>query len=104
MMGVPLHLNKLESPTPKNNLYQVWLQLTYWFFRRGLLIFVITCISPLKKTWPFISTIFNSLYPRMICSKFETGLLVVEKIFFKLFTPLLLSPLGLGQCTSFEEF
>jgi hypothetical protein len=27
--------------------------------------------SPLKRTWPFIWTIQNSLYPRMICTKFD---------------------------------
>jgi hypothetical protein len=26
--GTPLHLNKLESPSPKNDLCQVWLKLT----------------------------------------------------------------------------
>jgi hypothetical protein len=31
-------------------------------------IFVV--ISPLKRTWPLICTIFNSLYLRMICTKF----------------------------------
>jgi hypothetical protein len=32
-------------------------------------IFVI--FSPLKKTWPFICIILNSLHPRMICTKFD---------------------------------
>ena len=32
-------------------------------------IFVI--ISPLKKTWSFISTNLNSLHPRKICTKFD---------------------------------
>jgi hypothetical protein len=27
-------LNKLEFPSPKNNLYQVWLNLACWFWRR----------------------------------------------------------------------
>ena len=36
---VALYLNKLESPSPKNALYQVWLKLTQWFFRRGFLDF-----------------------------------------------------------------
>ena len=29
-----LHLNKLESPSPKDALWQVWLKLTQWFWRR----------------------------------------------------------------------
>ena len=29
-----LHLNKLESPSPKDALYQVWLKLAMWFWRR----------------------------------------------------------------------
>ena len=29
--GKALHLNKLESPSPKDALCQVWLKLTQWF-------------------------------------------------------------------------
>ena len=29
-----LHLNKLESPSPKHALCQVWLKLVQWFWRR----------------------------------------------------------------------
>ena len=32
--GVALHLHKLESPSPRDILYQVWLQLAQWFWRR----------------------------------------------------------------------
>ena len=32
--GVALHLNKLDSPLPKNTLCQVWLKLVQWFWRR----------------------------------------------------------------------
>ena len=32
--GGALHLNKLESPSPKNALCQVWLKLAQWFWRR----------------------------------------------------------------------
>jgi hypothetical protein len=35
--GNPLHLNKLKSPPPKDNLCQVWLKLAQWFWRRRLL-------------------------------------------------------------------
>ena len=36
--GLALHLNNLESPTPKNALCQVWLALTQWFWRGIFLI------------------------------------------------------------------
>ena len=32
--GRALHLNKLEFPSPKDALCQVWLKLTQWFWRR----------------------------------------------------------------------
>jgi hypothetical protein len=35
--GIPRHLNKLESPPPKDYLCQVWLKLAQWFFRRRFL-------------------------------------------------------------------
>ena len=35
-----LYLNKLESPSPKNALWQVWLQLVQWFLRRIFLNFI----------------------------------------------------------------
>jgi hypothetical protein len=34
---IPLHLNKLESPPPKDDLCQVWLKLAQWFWRRRFL-------------------------------------------------------------------
>jgi hypothetical protein len=33
----PLDLNKLESPSPKDDLCQVWLKLAKWFWRRRFL-------------------------------------------------------------------
>ena len=38
--GGTLHLYKLESPSPKDALCQVWLKLAYWFWRRRFLKFV----------------------------------------------------------------
>jgi hypothetical protein len=35
--GNPLHLNKLENPSPKDDLCQVWLKLAQWFWRRRFL-------------------------------------------------------------------
>ena len=43
-----LHLKKLESLSPKDALYQVWLKLAQWFWRRNL----------------------NPHHPRMLCAKF----------------------------------
>jgi hypothetical protein len=33
--GVPLHVNKIESPPLKDDLCQVWLKLARWFLRRS---------------------------------------------------------------------
>ena len=38
--GGALHLNKLKSPSPKDALCQVWLNLTQWFWRRRFSNFV----------------------------------------------------------------
>ena len=32
--GTALHLNKLESPSPKDALCQVWLKLALWFLEK----------------------------------------------------------------------
>ena len=33
--------------------------------------YIFVIISPLKRTWPFISTNLNSLYPMIICIKYD---------------------------------
>ena len=38
--GRALHLNKIESPSPKDALCQVWLKLDGWFWRRRFFNFV----------------------------------------------------------------
>ena len=38
--GRALHLNKTQSPSPKNALCQVWLKLAQWFWRRRFFNFV----------------------------------------------------------------
>ena len=38
--GGALHLNNLESPSPKDALCHVWLKLALWFGRGGVLNFV----------------------------------------------------------------
>ena len=50
--GVVLHLNKLESPSPKNALCQVWMKLEQWIWRRRFFVvfnvfFTISQLSPL---------------------------------------------------------
>ena len=48
--GLSLHLNKFESPSPKNALCKVWLKLERWFWRRFFkfhqCIFAISLLSP----------------------------------------------------------
>ena len=38
--GRNLHFNKIDSPSPKDALCQVWLKLVHWFWRRKFLNFV----------------------------------------------------------------
>ena len=111
--GYPLLLNKLESPSPKNDLCQVWLKLALWFCRRRFLndtiqFYIFVIISPLKRTWPFMWTILNSLYPRMIYAKFDWNWPPASEEDFKkniqcILTLLLLFHLGQGCPPSFEK-
>jgi hypothetical protein len=52
-----LYLNNLESPLPNDDLYQVWLKLACWFWRRRFLkifsVFLLFCYYlPLEKGNP----------------------------------------------------
>ena len=52
-------LNKIESHSPKDALYQVWVKLARWFLRRRFFNFVnefslFVIISPWKRVGPFI--------------------------------------------------
>ena len=81
-----LHLNKLESPSFKNALWespsindalcQIWLKLAQWFWRRRFF-FILSMyfryfvhISPWKRVELLIWTNLNPLHPRMLCAKF----------------------------------
>ena len=70
-----LHLNKLESPSSKNALCQVWLKLAQWFWRRRFLNFI-NVFSLFHNYLPFengvalIWTKLNILHPRLLCVKF----------------------------------
>jgi hypothetical protein len=120
-----LALYNVKSPLPKDDLYQVWLKLACWFWRKDFSPKINTCkngfphcgpgqppgtmictnlnlqcfgkllcksklfwlvvrekifkllhtifviISPLKRTWPLICTMLNSLYLKMTCTKFD---------------------------------
>ena len=53
-LWIILHLNNLESPSPKASLWQVWFKLVQWFLRRRFFkfcqcTFAISLISPLGK-------------------------------------------------------
>ena len=70
-----LHLKKLEPPSSKDALCQVWLKLAQWFWKRRFLIssmlfhyFII--ISPWKRVGPFFWTNLNPLHSGMLCAKF----------------------------------
>ena len=76
--GRALHLNKLESPSHKDALYQVWLKLVQWFLRRRFLNFV-NVYSPIRNNRSLeksrvlhfnIWTNLNPLHTRMLCAKF----------------------------------
>ena len=75
--GVFLHLNTLKSPIPYNSLCHVWLKFAKWFLENIFCISLIhvyfhyfVIISFWKKTRTFIWTDLNSLYPRMLYTKF----------------------------------
>jgi hypothetical protein len=88
-MGYALHLNKLKSSTPKNDLCQVWLKLAQWLWRRRFL----------NDPIPFLH--FSDYLPfeedlALYLKKLEFPLLVLKKIFKNvqcIFTLSLLSPL-----------
>jgi hypothetical protein len=62
-------LNKLEFPSPKDNLYQVWLKLARWFWKRRLLkIFSVFLLFryylPLEKGYPLLLNKLESPLPK----------------------------------------
>ena len=74
--GVALHLNKLGSPSPKDDLCKVWLKLAQWFWRRRFLNFVnvfslFRNYLPLEKGGALHLNKFESLHPRILCAKFR---------------------------------
>ena len=69
-----LHLNKLESPSLKDALWQVWLKLVQWFLRRRFFLILsmhfcyFVIISPWKRAGPFIWTNLGPLHPSVLCA------------------------------------
>ena len=87
--GRTLHLNKLESPSPKDALWQVWLKLAQWFWRRRFLNFVnvfslFWIISPWKRAGPFFwkKTWIPLTTECFVPSWVEIGSVVLEKKIF----------------------
>ena len=108
-----LYLNKLEFPSPKDTLYQVWLNLACWFLRRRFLkifnVFLLFCYYlPLEKGYSLCLNTFESPSPRwFVPILFKIGQVVLEKIFKlpnPIFTFLWLSPLWTGTDPLSEQF
>ena len=85
--GVALHLNKLESPSPKDALSQVWLKLAQWFLRRRFLKFVnvfslFPYYLPLENNWgpSFEQTWIPFTQGYFVPSLVEFGPVVLEKM------------------------
>ena len=78
--GAALHLNKFESPPPKDALCHVWLKLAQWFWgRRFLNIFNIILhfryYLPLEKGVVLhFENNLNPLHARMLCAKLGLNL------------------------------
>ena len=87
--GGALHLNKLESPSPKEALCLVWLKLAQWFWRRRFLNFVnafslFLTYVPLEKCGALHLNKLESPFPRrcIVPSLVEIGSVVLEKKIF----------------------
>jgi hypothetical protein len=108
-----LHLNKPEFPLPKDNLYQVWFNLAYWFWRRRFLNDPIPLLHffdylPFEEDLVlYLNKLEFPLPKEFVPSLIEFGLLVLKKKIFEnfqcFFTLSLLSPLGQGLSSSFVQ-
>jgi hypothetical protein len=81
-----LYLNKLESPSPKDDLYQLWLNLAQWFWRRKFLnifsvFFILLLLSPLGEgqSPSFEQTWIPSPQGWFVPSLVKIGPVVLEK-------------------------
>ena len=73
--GGTLHLSKIEFPSSKDALRQVWLKLAQWFWRRFLnfvnVFSLIRNYLPLEKGVALYWKNLNPHYPKMLCAKFR---------------------------------
>jgi hypothetical protein len=74
--AIPFIWTKPESPSPKDELCQVWLNLAQWFWKRRFLNdpphFYIFCdYLPFEENQALIWTNLNSLHSRINCIKFD---------------------------------
>ena len=80
-----LHSNKLESPSSKNALCQVWLKLAQWFWRRGFFnvvnMFLLFCnYLPMEKSWALhLNKLESFTQEYFVSSLVEIGSVVLEK-------------------------
>ena len=64
------------NPFTQEVLFQVWLKLDQWFWRRRFLkVFNVFLLfhnyCPLRRAYPFIWTNLNPPHPRIVCAKFD---------------------------------
>ena len=82
------HLNKLETPSPKDDLCQVWLKMAQWFWRRRFLNFINVFSQfrnyvPLEKGGVLLLNKLESTSPKdALCQVVEIGPVVLEKKIF----------------------
>ena len=67
-----LHLYKFESPSPKDALCQIWVNLAQWSLRRNfsILSMYFQNFVTWKRAWAFIWTKLNPVHPMILCAKF----------------------------------
>ena len=101
-MIVPL-LKFLESPSPQDALFQIWLTLAQWFWIFLNLNNVFRYYTPLEKPWSFICRNPMLLHPKKMCAKFGWNQLggYGEKRFWK--SPLLCYYLALQKSSCSGE-
>ena len=83
-----LQLKKIEFPSPKYALCQIWLKLAYWFWRRRFFLNFVNVFSPfcnylpLEKGGALYLTKLESPSPEDAFCQVEIGSAVLEKKLF----------------------
>ena len=103
--GQGFHLNKRESPSPKDNLCRVWLELAHWFLKFVNVFSQFRNYIPLEKGGPFIW--YKLEFPPQRC--FVPNLVkFAQQLWRRRFLKIcqcifaIISPLK-GRCPLFEE-